>query len=823
VHILPAITLLISFFILPCTGLIEKAAAQQQPATDTKDDLQPVSSNQVETINNKLKVIEEQIKKSIEDENEVTAQQLGVSVSELQKRTEILLEIQNTYKQHLEALQRQTEYRVKQEELKAAQKTKYTKEPPYSLNLYENHLVELSKSIQDTETAKQAVELSKKLLEDAEASLQDVNQRIALVQEKQEIEKDETQALKLKWDVEENKLKKQLAEAIVDLQKTNLENAARYYELTQMTVEAKRSQSDWIKNNLHFDKEDLANQIKFINNRKDELLSKISEFKKRQKQAEKVLIDNKKRLYRVKSDEEYSYTTEVIKASELWNNAYKIKIEQSEALIQLLVQQEKIWRQRYEIIRRDIDYEDLKTIQQEANTQLDTIVRTISLAQDNQIQLQLQIEEIENKLAQQPEQSSLAKALKDQKEALLEMAEHGFQYMTVLQSTKKMYKRFFDEIELKRVEADLQKKIIVFLKNTINVTVFSNTILDYIIALLTFLIGIFIAKLLKRFFFNRLLQWVARTNQCIDDCLVRIIEKMAIPVLYFGTFYISLRSLTLNPVFSKFLNVLGITILTFYVVRFLISLITYLLNEYWLKKEAHIRYESSIRALFPIIKVVFWGIGLFFLLDNLGFKISTVIASLGIGGIAIALASQNILGDLFNYFVILFDRPFEIGDFIIINEHMGSIENIGIKTTRIRSLSGEQLIFANTDLTGSRVRNFKRMMQRRVLFNLGITYQTSLEHLKEIPGIITKIIKDIDDTIFDRAHFFSFGDFSLNFEVVYYIIGNDYIKYMDIQQQINLSIKESFEKRGIEFAYPTQMLYLQTIEPTKESEQKVII
>ena len=197
-----------------------------------------------------------------------------------------------------------------------------------------------------------------------------------------------------------------------------------------------------------------------------------------------------------------------------------------------------------------------------------------------------------------------------------------------------------------------------------------------------------------------------------------------------------------------------------------------------------------------------------FFLDNMGFEISAVIAGLGIGGIAVALAAQTILKDLFSYFSILFDRPFEIGDFIIIGEYLGTIEHIGIKTTRIRSLGGEQVILSNTDLTSSRVRNYKRMDKRRVLFKLGVTYQTSLEQLKAIPGIIKNAIENVEDTIFDRAHFFSYGDFSLVFEVVYYVKSRDYNKYMDIQQEINFAINEEFKNRDIEFAYPTQTLYL---------------
>ena len=160
---------------------------------------------------------------------------------------------------------------------------------------------------------------------------------------------------------------------------------------------------------------------------------------------------------------------------------------------------------------------------------------------------------------------------------------------------------------------------------------------------------------------------------------------------------------------------------------------------------------------------------------------------------------------------IMFDRPFELGDFIIVGEYMGVVDHLGIKTTRIRSLGGEQIVMSNKDLTDSRVRNYKRMERRRVVFRLGVTYQTPYGSLRDIPGIIAAVIQEIEDTAFDRAHFFSYGDFSLLFEVVYYVLGNDYTKYMDIQQRINLRIHEEFEKRKVEFAYPTQTVYLNRI------------
>lgn len=188
-----------------------------------------------------------------------------------------------------------------------------------------------------------------------------------------------------------------------------------------------------------------------------------------------------------------------------------------------------------------------------------------------------------------------------------------------------------------------------------------------------------------------------------------------------------------------------------------------------------------------------------------------VIASLGIGGVAIALASQGVLQDLFSYFSILLDRPFELGDFIIVGDYLGTVEYVGIKTTRLRSISGEEIIIANTDLTGSRIRNFKRMGQRRIVFKFGVVYETSSEQLAKIPIFIEEIINSTENVTCDRVHFFSYGEYSLDFEAVYFVNTNDYAIYMDAQQHINLKIKAECDKRNIEFAYPTQVNYFNSL------------
>lgn len=194
-------------------------------------------------------------------------------------------------------------------------------------------------------------------------------------------------------------------------------------------------------------------------------------------------------------------------------------------------------------------------------------------------------------------------------------------------------------------------------------------------------------------------------------------------------------------------------------------------------------------------------------LDNAGVNVTAMVAGLGIGGIAIALAVQNILGDLFSAVSIVIDKPFVVGDFIIVGDKMGTVEVIGLKTTRIRALSGEQLVFANSDLLTSRIQNFKRMVERRVVLNFGVTYQTTPEQLRAIPAVVKDAVLHNALTRFDRCHFNKFADSSLNFELVYFVLDPNFNTHADIQQNVLLEIFERFANAGIDFAYPTQTVY----------------
>ena len=337
---------------------------------------------------------------------------------------------------------------------------------------------------------------------------------------------------------------------------------------------------------------------------------------------------------------------------------------------------------------------------------------------------------------------------------------------------------------------------------------YHNRISEYLVCLAILAGGVLAVRIVEILVLRRLKAWAEKTSTNFDNFLIDRIHRTGAPLAYVGIAHSSLGVLTLTPRVERIIDMLGIVLLTLLAILFTVALVRYGFEENMRKQGVDATRDRALKGVVSLTKAMVWIIGALFLLDNLGFKISTVIAGLGIGGIAIALAAQAILGDLFGYFVILFDRPFEIGDFVIVGDYMGTIERFGIKTTRIASLGGEQIVVSNKDLTDSRVRNYKRMARRRVVFRLGVTYQTPASLLQEIPGIVTDIFREIEGATLDRVHFFSYGDFSLIYEIVYYVDGNDYAKYMEVQQMANLRIYEEFEKRKIEFAYPTQTLYL---------------
>lgn len=296
----------------------------------------------------------------------------------------------------------------------------------------------------------------------------------------------------------------------------------------------------------------------------------------------------------------------------------------------------------------------------------------------------------------------------------------------------------------------------------------------------------------------------------VDDFVLDLVSRTSLALLFLPALYLGVRVLTVPAELGSLLRTLVRLSLIAQIALWSAAVVDFFLRRYHRRRvETDPAAVTTIRAFRFAALIGVWCVAVLVAFDNLGIDVTALITGLGIGGVAIALATQNILGDLFASLSIVLDKPFVVGDFVRSGEHMGVVEQIGLKTTRLRSLGGEQLIFSNSDLLQSRLQNYKRMHERRVLFRFGVVYQTSAATLERIPLLVREIIGRDERARFDRAHFAAFGDSSYDFEFVFYALSPDYNLYMDVQQAINLAIVRAFEEEGIEFAYPTRTLFLQ--------------
>jgi len=333
---------------------------------------------------------------------------------------------------------------------------------------------------------------------------------------------------------------------------------------------------------------------------------------------------------------------------------------------------------------------------------------------------------------------------------------------------------------------------------------------EVVASIITFLLAMIIGGIAYAIFKKYLTHWAKETETKIDDEILRNIKApIIILALLLGLHY-GLEPLSfLNPysgTLSKLFSVAQILVATFIITRVLNVLISWFGER---AKHEKRMSEHLLSILKQVIRAIIYLFAIFAIMAVFNIDLSGIVVGLGVGGIAIALALQNILGDALSAFLIYFDRPFEIGDFIVIDDYSGTVKKIGIRSTRLQLLQGEELVISNRKLTTTSIRNFKKLRKRRVVFKFGVAANTSLNKLKKIPAIIEKIIKSVELVGFDRVHFTEFGDFSLNFEVVYYIKTPDYPKYMGVRQEINFAIMEAFEKEDIVMPFPTQTIFLE--------------
>jgi len=333
---------------------------------------------------------------------------------------------------------------------------------------------------------------------------------------------------------------------------------------------------------------------------------------------------------------------------------------------------------------------------------------------------------------------------------------------------------------------------------------FNNTVLDYFLfgLLFVFLSGaIFGFKLLL---FRKIARYFG--DKKIVEILTSVVGVFRSPFYIFLSFYVALFLLEVPDLLRVLVGVFLILWAAQHVGVIGGKLVDFGLETY--RERTEEKNKAMLRTLGYIAKVLIWFFILLVILSTFGVNITGLIAGMGIGGVAVAFALQNILSDLFSSFSIYFDKPFLEGDLIVVGGKWGTVEKIGIKSTRLRSLQGEEIVFSNKELTSAQVHNYRKMEDRRAEFAIGVVYETPTEKMEKIPDIVKKIVEKEEMTEFGRMHFYNFGDFSLDYLLVYYVKSPDYMVFMDVNERVLLEIKREFEKEGIEFAYPTKTIHL---------------
>jgi len=345
------------------------------------------------------------------------------------------------------------------------------------------------------------------------------------------------------------------------------------------------------------------------------------------------------------------------------------------------------------------------------------------------------------------------------------------------------------------------------MKGVLSTNFFGNSLEKLFLSIATFLVLIFFFWAFKAFAVKKIQKLAQNTKMQIDDVFVDFLREMKWYFLVSLSLFVSALLLTLPDGVEKIIRYIFLISATVEIIKVTQVFIDFGARKYSSRKNSE--YKDAVKTIARIAKFGVWILAGLIALQNLGINISSLVAGLGITGIAIAIAVQGVLGDVFASFSILFDKPFKSGDTIMIGNEVGEVKKIGIKTTRVETLRGEEMIVSNKSLTDSQIHNFTKIEKRRGTIDIGVTYETSYDQLKKVPKIIKDIFEGIEKSELLRVHFKSFGDFSLNFQLVFYAHTSNYDEFLDIQEKINFEIFEKLSKEKIEFAYPTQKLFLE--------------
>ncbi|MGD7035208.1 mechanosensitive ion channel domain-containing protein [Methylotuvimicrobium buryatense] len=601
-----------------------------------------------------------------------------------------------------------------------------------------------------------------------------------------------------------------LAEQQQTLRELELKNEEKTFSVYDTHLDLLRRQNDYLQQHAGFNSSELTQKNESIRKHQFELNRDLSRLNDQQSKAQSLLDQARKRLEAASFED--IHAIEETEARRLELEALKSKTDAAQRELKLISERKEIWQKRHDLFNESVEQQELPNWRSHSNS-------AITQIEQEQATIKLWLSDWQSRLNAVGSKTIPDKPIWEsrQSEHIQSIIGTLTELNGAMDESRRLHQYLIEDINARTSQYNLSDRI----KSLINMEINHNSLLDWFYAFAIASVT-FILLFVLRWFLIRGLRHAAERKHFsqANEILSTVKRANLIFFLVVAVFFASL-SLTLDPATDTTIAKITKVVIALQIAIWLSGFIRAWIFRILSRKTKRDGASMGALAILNFIsQVLLWAVALLLILQNIGIDITALVAGLGIGGIAIALALQRILSDLFASLSIVLDKPFVIGDFVNFGDFFGTIEHIGVKTTRLRSLTGEQIICANGELLDTRIRNYKRMQERRVVFKLGVVYDTPYEKLQAIPAMLKAIVEKRDKTRFDRAHFFQYGEFSLDFEIVYYVLSPDYGVYMDAQQAINLDIYQQFQQEGIEFAYPTQSLYVhnKTVSEPKLSE-----
>ncbi|MDP8244652.1 MAG: mechanosensitive ion channel [Candidatus Hinthialibacter antarcticus] len=655
------------------------------------------------------------------------------------------------------------------------------------------------------DTITNRIELAQNSLKQAQSQLEQRTTQLAQIRAKSESAEEEAVRMQLASDMLASQYQIRAASETIQLRKIDQHNEESGREVYQAKLTLLQERVKRIEQNVVFSQEDLQDQK---NRLAKEEFTLGQELDKAQKAKTKIQAKlDSANLRRTAAAASTPALDEEVNAKQFEIDTVNIRIESINSNLKWIPVRTSLWQKRFDVFNETVEETTMLEWKQEISTNIETLNQSSRSIGFSLEEKQSRITTIRNSLSNLSTEASDAKKWLEEQITFLDQSISLYrERQSQLESVRRLHNKLLDEINEKISQQTWDEYIHTLLEKEY----YLNSARAWFYALTVGFIIFIICYLIRWVVTWRLRRLAKDSKSAVTPVASETVKRIKPLFFLVLAVYIASKMLILYEGYPTYMNRLFIIALIMQCAIITSYYLKQWILKYLLTKSKRDETSMSAMAIFNFIgQLSLWAITLILVIQNMGYDATGLVTGLGIGGIAIALAVQKVLGDLFASLSIVLDKPFVHGDFVIFDTFLGNIEHIGIKSTRIRSLTGEQIVCSNSDLLNARIRNFKRMHERRIVFALGVTYQTSAEQLEKIPGYIREIVESKDTVRFDRAHFKAYGDFSLNFETVYYVLSPDYPVYMDIQQDINLRLYRKFEQEGIEFAYPTQTVFVE--------------